>query len=610
MSQNSLVLEKLARSLTESERIDFLKQIHASLRDNEYSQKRLVRHESDEEEKKVLLQQDIRRMPPVRYFLLWLRKIFSGKAMTTLYLEVKINKLKKSIRHRNPGMVSFETRTLKPEFAEQVFQVFVNTIPLQNLFRRLWTSDNELSFFHQLVYTLIENTLETKVESCYDLIQIESLIHLYQSGAKKDDLISEIERSIDEYIESIDKQKFAVVEDQLSPLYSIRDLILFPFPKLFQNFHGTIRRDDPETVPLFQRTSAITSMDMIEELYYALNHASKTEIKANFNSHFVELLFEAAYGDEEDENEDESIERAVRVESDEDTFIEDIRNLQGAVQKFMTTVSLPQLIRAFKEDPYYRLVVYVPTIEIQDFYRNMKKLSLRNEIEEIIKQVRQESLTKERGRLFEGVKMKALHYYRSYSSIDYEKMGITSFRFYQGLLVLYNFLTVYYKGPIQRILQILEGFIGEQDRITRERMLKYASAAEDVLYKIRELDDSLSPDQDDGKKFQRLRFESNLDPVQKRIYLTTVGSKDTEAKDLLMKGRDAQRGIRLLFKDFTENQDSLVQEGLARKYLVQGKVSTLHELLQQNMSRIELLERIELQLDQIRDETGFDEVAI
>jgi len=268
------------------------------------------------------------------------------------------------------------------------------------------------------------------------------------------------------------------------------------------------------------------------------------------------------------------------------------------------------LIRALLDDPYYRLIVYVPKIDIPGFYRNMKKMSLRGEFEEVIHQVRQEALTQERTELFQGVKMRALHFYRSYSSIDYNKLGVTSFRYYQGLLVLYNFLVIYYKGAVQRVLQLVENLIPEQDRITRERLQKHASSAEDVLYKIGELDDSLSGEQDDGKSFLKLRFENSLDSGQRRIYQNVVMKKDREALELLTKGKEALRGILLLFNEFLQNRDMQVQSGLSKKYLIQGKAYSLYEVIQHNIVRLELLVQIESQLDQIRDETGFDEVSL
>jgi hypothetical protein len=258
--------------------------------------------------------------------------------------------------------------------------------------------------------------------------------------------------------------------------------------------------------------------------------------------------------------------------------------------------------------------VYAPRIDVENFYRNMKKLSLRSGADEVLEQVRMEALNQERSELFQGVKMLALHFYRSYSSIDYEKMGIQPFRYYQGLLILYNFLSIYYKGAIQRILQLLENLIPEQDNITRERLLKHASGAEDVLYKIRELDDSLSGEQEDGKSFQRLRFENKPEYGQKRIYQNVVQNvvlkKDKEAQELLLKGKEALQGILVLFKDFLQNRDIQVQTGLSKKYLIQGKVFSLYEVLSQNITRLELIAQIENQLDQIRDETGFDEVSL
>ena len=46
-------------------------------------------------------------------------------------------------------------------------------------------------------------------------------------------------------------------------------------PKLFQIFRGTIRKDDPEIKPMFQKASAINAMDMVEELF--------TSVRAVFN---------------------------------------------------------------------------------------------------------------------------------------------------------------------------------------------------------------------------------------------------------------------------------------------------------------------------------------
>lgn len=626
MNQENPVMEKLARSLTEPERKRFLRQIHMSLRDEEAENRQLQHRETEEEETKLLLRNDLKQLSPFRYLILNLKRLLSGKSLLQLFKEYQIRQLKKTVNRKGHGIVSFETRSLKPELAEKIFDVYIKTIPFQNLFKNLWSSDQEIGRLHEMTFSLIEDQLEARVDSCYDLLAIENMVSIYRESGKKEAVLDEINRSIDAHVEGVNKERFKTVERKLAPLYKIRELVLYPFPHLFQMFHGTIRQDDPGLKPLFRRTSAIAALDMLEELYYAVHNAVKAETSGQFNEDFIRRLFRLSEEEEaeqeeggeftEEETEEpekpeetEEIEENL-VDTDANRFFRDVESLQKAAKKFVKSIPLPELIRALHEDPYYRLLVYVPQIDVADFYRNMKKLSLRSEADEVLEQVRQEALTQERTELFQGVKMRALHYYRSYSSIDYDKMGIQPFRYYQGLLILYNFLSIYYKGAMQRVLQLLENLIPEQDRITRERLLQHASASEDVLYKIREMDDSLSGEQLDGKSFQRLRFENNLDIGQKRIYQNIVLKKDREAQELLLKGKDALHGIFILLNDFLQNRDLQVQSGLSKKYLIQGRVYTLYEVVKQNITRLELIDQIENQLDQIRDETGFDEVSL
>ena len=623
MEQKNSVMERLARSLTEKERRQFLKQIHASLRDDAAEQHKLDRVDTTQEEIKVRLRQELRRMSPFRYIILLIKKIFSGKTIEQVVLDYKMNRLRQIVRHKEPGLVSFETRTLKPLMAEKVFDLFVYTIPLKHFFEKLWKEEREIGNFHQLVYNIIEKQIGVEVDSSYDLLPLEEMVKLYRANGSKDAIIQETNERLDKYIESIDKGSFQRIEEILAPFYHLRDLVLFPFSRFFGMFHGTIRADNPEYQPLFQKTSAVATLDELEELYYALYNAAQTKLSRYFDADIVREIFNTLYpettpdldevGDaaaSEDGEKGQQDDGASDVDTDAEKFIGDIERVIDNADNFLKKVPLPQLIRAFKEDPYYRLVVYFPRIDAVAFYRTMKKLTIRGDIQDKIAEVRKEALAQERSELFREVKMRALHFYRSYSSIDYEKLGIPPFRYYQAMLVLFNFLSTFYRGNIQKVLQLLDGMISEQDRITRERLLKHSSACEDVLYKISELDDSMSPDQDDGKKFQKLRFENTLDPVQQRIYQAIVIKKDREASELMSQGREAARGIRLLFQDFLQNREPQILTNMEKRYLLQGQALALKDVLKQNIDRILLLELILNQLDQIRDETGYDEVNL
>ena len=86
---------------------------------------------------------------------------------------------------------------------------------------------------------------------------------------------------------------------------------------------------------------------------------------------------------------------------------------------------------------------------------------------------------------------------------------------------------------MQEIVRILERNVLDQNRITRDLLLSHAANLEDLEDKIKQFDYSLSPDSEDGKLFQRLRFSLAGDPSHQRMYRTLVVQKDREVKTLL-----------------------------------------------------------------------------
>jgi len=200
MEQKNWVMEKLARSLTEKERKQFLKQIHTSLHDKADEQNKLDRVDTSQDEIKIRLRQEIRKMSPFRYLFLLIRRIFSGKPIEQVVLEYKLKRLRHVVHQKAPGIVSFETRTFRPQLAEKVFELFVATIPLRNFFEKLWKENSEFGTLHQLVFNLIEKQIGVAVNSCYDLIPLEEMVNLYRSSGSRDSILQETNSRLESYI--------------------------------------------------------------------------------------------------------------------------------------------------------------------------------------------------------------------------------------------------------------------------------------------------------------------------------------------------------------------------------------------------------------------------
>ena len=81
-----------------------------------------------------------------------------------------------------------------------------------------------------------------------------------------------------------------------------------------------------------------------------------------------------------------------------------------------------------------------------------------------------------------------------------------------------------------------------QNRITRDRLLGYSASIQELEDKIAASDKSLSPENDDGKLFHKLRMSLAAEPAQQRMFRSLVVNKNREVKSLLDWG-DGNRGL-------------------------------------------------------------------
>src|SRR3972149_9377911 len=101
-------LEELSSNLTEEERKELLNKINKSMEgsDGEY----YVHVELEEDEKKLLIQNEIAKLSLGKKFVLWFLRLISGKDRDQVFLSIKVAEIKRSIRRTTPGLTGFETR--------------------------------------------------------------------------------------------------------------------------------------------------------------------------------------------------------------------------------------------------------------------------------------------------------------------------------------------------------------------------------------------------------------------------------------------------------------------------------------------------------------------
>jgi hypothetical protein len=131
------------------------------------------------------------------------------------------------------------------------------------------------------------------------------------------------------------------------------------------------------------------------------------------------------------------------------------------------------------------------------------------------------------------------------------------------------------------------------------RLLLHAASVEDLEDKLRELDNSLSPDEEDGKLFQRIRHSLASESTHQRLFRNLITQKDKEAETLLEKGKESFLGIKKIFDELLDTTMESILQKLNTSYVVGGKSITLKNLLDQQARHIEEFRRLLHQLSKI-----------
>lgn len=570
---------ELSRDLSDGDRNDLLKKINQSLNINEENDNSIFEKEMDNDEKTALVHEELNTLPLLIRFFLWLKSKLSGKSEKEIYLVGKISKLKRKIRHQSSHLTGFETRNLTPHFAEQVFELYSHSMPLRSLFKKLWMEPAiSKAFFLNIIETRLQNILEEPS----DLMTLDEFVEIYGVNGRKADVSRQLLNKLDEYISKIDKKYFIDLEIELRPLYYLKDLILFPYVQFFQQF-GYIPIDNRSNeVPNFKNASAILCLGDLEKLYCALYTVSKLEKKINLNNKMIKqlnFLEEFEYTDNDENTETSGI-------------VDYLSNIITVSHKFSNKVPLADLIRYFKKNPYLKIMFYLPKIDLKEFYRNSLKMRLLDKIEQMFPDIKKRYISLETERIFKGQRFSGFQHYREYSSIDYDKLGVSAFSQIKALELVYNYLACFFKGYIQETVRLLERGILSQNRLIKDSMLQYATAIEDTVDNIKVFDESLAPDSEDGKLFNKYRFSMAKDPIQEKMYRKIVLQKDKQAKSLSEVGIESISGIKRVFIEILNSKNMTIAEQLDQHYFINNEPTILKDVINEQISHIHQFEHL------------------
>jgi hypothetical protein len=539
---------ELSKSLPLTERKELYEKILRSLNLKDDSEDTIYRPGEGSPDQHELIIRDIQAMGIWERFIFWLKRLFSSKSYDEAFIELKLSRLKSRIRRTGEIMYIHDPPALTGEFAVRLYQLYRTVYPVVPLFRTVW---HDKEFFQRMINYLLENTIPGAKTEVYDFIPKQDLEDLMIKDDTKGMIRRELKRQISTYLESIPPDVFAHLESGLMPLYLLKYLVLFPFPEVLSIFlpGGTIdRREIPEeTPPDFRNISASAVIDFLESLYFALYAVSKLQkefvIHKELITYYVENL------------ENTGVDNSYLTKGIK-TFL---YNIQEGAYSFRSEVPLTEIIKVYREDPYFKFLAYLPRINLKEFYASALVISMFSQLEDMLPQIRKGVVDKLKAELFH-YPLSDFEFYRRSAQSTIKKLGLPTFKYVKSLNILYNFLRRNYRHSIQDFVAVVDKIIPVRFRDLQRRMRSSMADLSDLTDRIRDFDYTFSPETEDGKNFYRIRYSVEKDISQQKIYRMLVAQKDREAKQLLNRGRESLTSLETVLSDLKEQASEQIQE--------------------------------------------------
>jgi len=562
-------LEELSQELPEKERKELLERIGKRMEHEDGEEPVPVELQEDERQKIIAF--EMKKAGPWIRFLLWLRTFFSGKPRSDAFIDIRLRLLKTHIRSVSPGITGFETRDLSPKFARKLYDVFLAAQPVLGVYHAL-ASDKAVRGAAYAWY--VEQKLEHAKKSIDDFVGTGEMEEIFAQTGQTEEIRKKLSLRLNDYVRTIPESFMLQLEERVRLHLSLGRLASFPFASFFRYFNCVLGDTIDPKYPPFEHAPVMLTLDLMEKLHGVFGLLQRSapdflyaEEPIAYYLYLRAGLKPGAEGGEE------------RVGSELGQLRADVLALAKAIDDFESAVLLLDLLRYFRKDPWYQLVLNPPRLYLKSLYFTTLKTKLGVELEEQLGSIKERVIDRKIQELLKGQRMAEFMYYRENPDFDFRQIGLPFFSSIRSLSLVYNYLQMHFKGAMQEAAQIVAATALANNRILQSRLAQNISGLEDLEARIVLFDRSLSPDEEEGKQLGRFRFSVAADLLLQKTYRSFVSQKDRDARDLIDKSRDFLAGVRRIFDDIRTSTFENTRSLLKTIHLYRGRNQTLGQIL-------------------------------
>ena len=533
-------MEELARALTEKERRALLDRIAKSLSMEDDGRKRIIHGDLRQERRAELIAADMNRLSVWERIRLWWRRLVSGRPDEEVFVRFRLGQARDRVHQTEAELVDFDNRVVLPSFAEALRPLCRNAAATRDFFRVLWRDTESL---RRVLDHLLARRVPQAKRSLNQFCSTQEMQETFRTTESRNQLKQLVLDRVSEYVERIPPSVMEEIEAGLKPLYLLKDLALYDYDDLFVQFQSDEDAARSEQAVEFHGAAAHRVLDRLEELYLALYGAARIPGDVSVYPEILNYYVAVRDGviDPGQPGEIPESKELPTLRAGITRLVEEGRRVKDAVR-------FVDVIKYFRNDPYYRFLAYVPRLKLRDFYYSNLKIEVLQELDRrfhdlrmgVLGQLVQESFP-------QGLQQFEFFHPEIQSAI--KRSGAGQLLVYRSLQVIHTFIQTVYRGGLLEFMRIMGRLMPVRSRQTGVDLTLNIAGLDDVAERLRDFDLSFSPEADDGKTFYRFRYSAtDRDAGQLSAFKALVNQKDRDATAIIEKFQDQIRSLKRVFE--------------------------------------------------------------
>jgi hypothetical protein len=534
-------VDELARALSDKERKALLERIAQSLSMHGDDRRRIIHGELRQERRTELIAADMNRLTVWERFRLWIKRVLSGRADEDVFLKFRLGQARERVRLGDDELVDFKNRVLLAGLPEAIRPLCRGIVETRDFFYVLWKDTDSL---RQVLDYLLAKRVPDAKRSLNQFCSSREMQETFRITESRNQLKKLVLDRVSEYVDRIPPSVMEEIEEGLKPLYLLKDLATYDFDDFFVQFQSSEDEARSSGEVHFHGAAGHRVLDRLEELYLALYSVGRIRGEATIYPEVLNYYLAVRNG---------TIDPANPVEIPESADISTLRNsIMKVVQearRIRDEIPMVDIIRFFRNDPYYRFLAYVPRLKLRDFYYSNLKIEVLQELDQRFHDLRMGAL----GQMIQEVfpqGLKQFEYFHPEIQSAIKRAGVGQLLVYRSLQVVHTFISSIYRGGLLEFMRIMGRLMPV--RTTRQSGVDLTlsiASLDDVAERLRNFDLSFSPDADDGKTFYRFRHtSSDRDSGQIAAFKALVLQKDRDAGVIIEKFQDQMRALQQAFQ--------------------------------------------------------------